>query len=802
MALGVEKFGEVAASGEHDPAGLAIAGGAVAFTTVAHYLVHRASEQHSEAERHLYVRRNHLVRRGMLTALRRAIASVPKPPDIIYDSLPKVWDEMIGAALKDNELLDRLFPAEVFAESHWQMTNTYSPTPAQDAEALAVFLREWLTNDSKLLRLWSQEQALEFATQTLPVYQQAFADDLVKEGSALLQAFTIKGINEIRAFTVEAMPLMQQLVRQQQAGFAEIMDVVSELRAQPLQSKPQNTLNDSLIEDVDGGPGAAGPSEVLPATIGTYAVSREIGKGGFGTVYEARNAAGRAVALKRFEPQGFRSDQRAEAKRRFLRGARIMQRLTHPNIPTTFEVNADEVFTVMELATHSSIDLFLRCRNTANERIPFQTRVRWAAQLAETVQYAHDQGVLHRDISPSNVLVRETSAQTLEVLLSDFDLAFQRGRTQLSGRDWNWRVYLPRPLRDELERFERTATKDISSLTISRPGIDADLYSLSMVILYLFTEYEPGPEGIHAEIDRLRRVGSSEQWCTKSQLDHLAQTLERALLHDSGRRFTTAEQIRLEFEYLLPPRFLECTEGMRLIPAGPFYMGSSDVADMDEYPQHLVRVSDFLLDECPVTNADFKRFLDHPENEEWQPGGRLAQKLADRRYLSHWADGFPIAQAQHPVVFVSWHVALAYARWAGKRLVTEAEWEYAARGGTDTLFWWGDNPDRAKMNYFGTGKKVVTPVRTFPANPFGLYDMLGNVEEWCADWYDKDYYQTDQGFNPIGPPRGDQRVCRGGAYDSPGKMVRSSARGGEYEKHCRPNLGFRCARTITYTQKC
>ncbi len=291
-------------------------------------------------------------------------------------------------------------------------------------------------------------------------------------------------------------------------------------------------------------------------------------------------------------------------------------------------------------------------------------------------------------------------------------------------------------------------------------------------------------------------MGCSAQWCSQAQLEHLARTLERVLLQDRGNRFTSAEKIRHELEYLLPPRLVAGHAGMRAIPGGPFYMGSADAAAADEYPRPLVRISDFLLDECPVTNAEFKRFLEDPENEAWQRGGSLAQSLAGPRYLEHWARGFPAELAEHPVVFVSWHAALAYARWAGKRLVTEAEWEYAARAGSDATFWWGDRPDPSRMNYFGTGKKGVTPVRTFPANPWGLHDMLGNVEEWCADWYDKDYYQTDVGPDPIGPQRGEKRVCRGGAYDSPTRMVRCSAREQAYEKDCRPNRGFRCARTI------
>jgi len=541
------------------------------------------------------------------------------------------------------------------------------------------------------------------------------------------------------------------------------------------------------------------PVSSTPGTIGPYCVIREIGRGGFGTVYEARSASGDVVALKRFEPLAFRADEQAEARSRFLRGAGIMQRLHHPNIARVVDINEDEAYLTMDLANRASLDAFLRAAHKAGRTISFHTRVLWAIQLTDAVQYAHDQGVLHRDISPANVLVREDASGNLFVLLSDFDLAFQRGRTQLSGREWNWRLYLPRPLRDELDRLERTGVQQSSTLSMLRPGIDADLFSLAMVILYLFTEYEPGPEGVRAEIDRLCIVGRSEKWCSSAKLEHLARTLERVLVEEPQSRFTSAGAIRQELAFLLPPRLVDADAGMRLIPGGPFFMGAADFPGTDEYPRHRVRVSDFFLDECPVTNLEFRRFLDDEENAEWQPGGELARELADDRYLEHWRKRFPEGLGNHPVVSVSWHAAAAYALWAGKRLPTEAEWEYAARAGTDGPYWWGDKPSTARMNYFGS-RTGLTPIRTFPANPWGLFDILGNVAEWCADWYGVQWYDLSSDTDPTGPPRGTERVLRGGGYDTPSRMATCSARAKAYPRECRPNLGFRCARDMADRQ--
>jgi hypothetical protein len=167
----------------------------------------------------------------MLAALRRALPLVPRPTDSLYDSLVKNWDDVLDGALRDDELLECVFPAGVFAESLWHATNANSPTAEQDAAALAEFLREWITTDLNLYRRWSQDQVLHFARRALPLYQQVFANDLANEGGALYQAFTVKGINEIRAFAALTVPRLQQLVHEQQTDFAKITGV---LRDQPV----------------------------------------------------------------------------------------------------------------------------------------------------------------------------------------------------------------------------------------------------------------------------------------------------------------------------------------------------------------------------------------------------------------------------------------------------------------------------------------------------------------------------------------------------------------------------------------
>ena len=185
--------------------------------------------------------------------------------------------------------------------------------------------------------------------------------------------------------------------------------------------------------------------------------------------------------------------------------------------------------------------------------------------------------------------------------------------------------------------------------------------------------------------------------------------------------------------------------GMVLIPAGEFQMGSDDEdADDDEQPVHTVYVDAFYMDEYEVTNAQFKAFVD--ANPHWQKD-QIDAKFHDGTYLKHWSGtDYPSGKADHPVVYVSWYAAMAYAEWAGKRLPTEAEWEYAARGGlAGQKYPWGNT----LVNDRSWGGNT-TPVGAYAANGYGLYDMAGNVWEWCLDAYDAEFYAESQNSrNPI-----------------------------------------------------
>ncbi|WP_199139818.1 formylglycine-generating enzyme family protein [Pedobacter sp. ASV12] len=286
------------------------------------------------------------------------------------------------------------------------------------------------------------------------------------------------------------------------------------------------------------------------------------------------------------------------------------------------------------------------------------------------------------------------------------------------------------------------------------------------------------------------------------------------------------------------------------IKGGEFAMGTDDPSFADAQPIHRVKVNGFWMDEHEVTNAEFERFVkatgyqtvaertldpkDFPgvDPKALVPGSAvftppdhavpLNQPLAWWTYMAgaNWQHPFGPAsqnQANEPVVHVSYTDAEAYAKWAGKRLPTEAEWEYAARAGqTGQKYYWGNElKPRGKWvanifqgefpqnNSLEDGFKGIAPVKSFPPNAFGLYDMDGNVWEWCSDFYRPDYYAQSPSVNPKGPadsydpdePGTVKRVQRGGSFlcsDQYCIRYRAGSRGKGEINSGSNNLGFRC----------
>jgi sulfatase modifying factor 1 len=288
---------------------------------------------------------------------------------------------------------------------------------------------------------------------------------------------------------------------------------------------------------------------------------------------------------------------------------------------------------------------------------------------------------------------------------------------------------------------------------------------------------------------------------------------------------------------LLPTAPAVDTEHMVLLPDGEFLMGSEDrlayPAD-GEGPVRRIRVASFWIDACAVTNDEFARFVEEtgyvtecerfgwsfvfagllPDDDRPSRGVARApwwRQIEGASWRHPEGPGSDLeGREHHPVVHVTWNDGEAFASACGKRLPTEAEWEYAARGGLDQKpYPWGDDLEpkgQHRMNvwqgsfprentcadgYYGT-----CPVDAFPPNEHGLYNMTGNTWEWCADWFSRDFHLRDRHRNPRGPQTGTHKSVRGGSYlshVSHSRRYRVSARNARLPDWSSGNLSFRCA---------
>jgi len=242
---------------------------------------------------------------------------------------------------------------------------------------------------------------------------------------------------------------------------------------------------------------------------------------------------------------------------------------------------------------------------------------------------------------------------------------------------------------------------------------------------------------------------------------------------------------------------LSSHKGMVLIPSGSFQMGAEDNQGYkacvaynetckekwfnDENPIHQVKLDAFHIDTHEITQEKFKRVMG--ENPSEFEGANL------------------------PVENVTWHQAKEYCKKSGKRLPTEAEWERAARGKTNSVFWWGDKAESGKANFcdaqcekgwkvksLNDGFSSTAPVGSFSPNSFGLFDMAGNVYEWVNDWHDEDYYANSPKENPQGPTSGKKKVMRGGSWINYPTGTRPADRTDSKPNSSMDFVGFRCVK--------
>jgi serine/threonine-protein kinase len=520
---------------------------------------------------------------------------------------------------------------------------------------------------------------------------------------------------------------------------------------------------------------------LAPGTLlsGVYTIQSVLGEGGMGVVYRAHDASrDRTIALKCLHTN-LAGD--VGIRRRFVREARVLRSFSHPHVVTVYDFieQGHLLGIVMEHVEGPNLARHLaRWRG----RMPLREVREVFACVLDAVEAAHRAGIVHRDLKPENVLIAQSPGR-IDPKIVDFGIArILEGTTYtVSGALLGTCRYM------SPEQVKRPEAVDHRS----------DIYSLGVTLYELVTGKAPFEGGNHFAL-MMSHVSETPKPPSRDRPDVPA-ALERlildALAKDPADRPATCAEFR---ERLLdaieehpaltastvstssPPPVLRDTDGVELvlIPAGEFQLGSA---------RREVYLDAYYIDRTPVTNLQFKTFVDVTDYRPPEPDAA--------RFLSHWSRGnIPRGLEHHPVTFVAWDDACAYAAWAGKRLPTEAEWEKAARGTDGRKYPFGQNRTRGARPH-GTCAVGASPEE---ASPYGVLDVAGNVWEWCDDIDDPEFYKDGPPINPRNTARPPKplRVVRGGSWMYDPRSLRTYTRA-SYEPHYRlADVGFRCARSV------
>jgi serine/threonine protein kinase len=527
------------------------------------------------------------------------------------------------------------------------------------------------------------------------------------------------------------------------------------------------------------------PRVLAPGTSvsDAYTLEGVIGEGGMGVVYRATDhVRQRAVAIKTLHGS-LMGD--ASIRRRFAREARLSMRWSHPHVVAAYDFieHADMVALVLELVEGPTLE---------------QHFERWAGPLPlrelgalfygvlDAMAEAHRRGIVHRDLKPQNVLLR-IGESGIHPKVTDFGIAKVLAGTSytMSGVTLGTCQYMAP---------EQVKTSELLDHR-------ADIYALGILLYRAVTGRLPFETDNHYEmmLAHVERAPPPPSQYDASLPPELERVILSCLSKDRQARPQDCSTLRTQLEAALSslprthvddvaslpaPAIIHEADGSALlhVKRGRFALGPS---------RRAVYLDGFHVARHPVTNRQFALFV--------QTTGYRPTDSEAGRFLAHWRAGScPALLLEHPVVFVSWLDAMAYCRWAGRRLPSEAEWEKAARGTDGRRYPWGrEDPSERLANFGRAVGGRTTPVGHYPsgASPCGCEDMAGNVWEWCEDRDSPRFYLHGPEQNPrnTAGPAAAPHVVRGGAYAFDARALRTYARNA-FQAHFRLEyLGFRVA---------
>lgn len=579
-------------------------------------------------------------------------------------------------------------------------------------------------------------------------------------------------------------------------------------------------------------------------SLGDYAILRQLGQGSLGSTYFAEHRfLKKNFVLKILDPS---LCENRDFITRFEREVAILATLDHPNIVKVHNVSEAQghYFLVTDPVIDEKgevLNLYDYLRQRGG-RLPEDEIVQIASQIASALDYSHQKGsehdpFAHRSLKPSNILILKKK-NGLQVKISDFGLSRILGASPYMSRIYETvaakigepHETLPKKHLSFLHHYLFLAPEQRWQQAAS--GVKSDIYAFGVLLYFMLTGHYP--EGAFEPLtvttphyklpwDRIiRKCLSAEPSKRPDNLVQLVQDLSeitqapvevetpafKPVLNpaeikrpefdaDPGAIFQ-AEKVIAKYQPDADTKkeVSPILSEMAVLPGGTFERGSNK-GGRDEMPRHQISLDPYAIDIHPVTNEQFGRFLDEMGGEKDHNNNDIIRLRESRIKRLGGKITIESGYARHPVVGVTWYGATAYAKWVGKRLPTEAEWEVAAAGGLmDCIYPTGKDIDRTQANFFSSD---TTPVLSYPANGYGLYDMAGNVYQWCSDWYDYHYYNlsVQEPHNPKGPIQGVYRVLRGGCWKSLKEDLRSSHRHRNNPGTMNGTYGFRCAADVT-----
>ncbi len=580
--------------------------------------------------------------------------------------------------------------------------------------------------------------------------------------------------------------------------------------------------------------------------LGDYTILRQLGQGALGSTYLAQHRfLKRPFVLKILDAE---LCQNSDFLSRFESEVSLLAALDHPNIVKVHNVSEAEgyYFLVTDPVMDEKgeiLNLYEYLKQRGG-RLPEEEIVQIAKQIGAALDYCHQKGSIqdpfaHRGLKPSNILILK-KVSGLVVQISDFGLCRILGSSPYMSRIYQAIAdkvgqpveMLPKKHLSFLHHYLFLAPEQRWQAAVAS-GAKSDVYAFGVLLYFLLTgRYPEGAfESVAGMVPQyklrwdsvIRKCLAAEPEKRPSQLGELFLDLSenssaeepeapavifKPVLNpteikrpeyepDPGAIFQTESvvgryQPATEVKEEVRPILTE----MVVIPGGSFERGSNK-GGRDEMPRHQITLNPYAIDIHPITNEQFARFLEEMGGEKDYHNNDIIRLRETRIKRMGGKISIESGYAKHPVVGVTWYGAVAYAKWTGKRLPTEAEWEVAASGGfIDCIYPTGMDIDRTQANFFSSD---TTPVMSYPANGYGLYDMAGNVYEWCQDWYDYSYYNlsVQEPQNPKGPVQGVYRVLRGGCWKSLKEDLRCSHRHRNNPGTMNGTYGFRCAADVT-----